>query len=139
MNPWERLSRPLWKSTVDWKALGGSYELDPLTQARASEALEGKLAAASDEERARAAIHHPDPEKRFHYRYIAADLAWEAANLLPDQTERTAEVLWKAGSWLKDRDPKAADRFYKALVKRCETTALGREASRVKWFPKDHP
>jgi hypothetical protein len=76
------------------------------------------------------------PYKRFHYRYIAAEHAWAAIELMPNENVETAQVLCTAGSWLKDRDPKAADRFYKALVRRCGTTALGREAAHTKWFPK---
>ncbi len=72
------------------------------------------------------------PEDRFHYRYEAADHAWDAA----DQSDQTARVLCVAGSWLKDRDPQAADRFYKALVRRCGKTQLGREADKLRWFPK---
>ncbi|MEO1369736.1 MAG: hypothetical protein AAFX50_21350, partial [Acidobacteriota bacterium] len=55
--------------------------------------------------------------------------------LLPDQSEQTARVLATAGTWLKNLDPDRADRFYKALVRRCGETALGREADRRRWFP----
>jgi len=74
---------------------------------------------------------------RWHYRYIAADLAWEAARLMPDDSPETADVLCEAGGWLKDRDPKAADRFYKALVRRCTQTPLGQAADEKRWFPQD--
>jgi tetratricopeptide (TPR) repeat protein len=75
------------------------------------------------------------PFLRFHYRYRAAELAWEAATQMPDNTDETARILCEAGSWLKDRDPPAADRFYKALVRRCGDTPLGQEAERCRWFP----
>ena len=75
------------------------------------------------------------PNKRFHYRYTAADLAWEAAALMPDNTDETARFLCEAGGWLKDRDPQAANRFYIALVKRCRNTELGRLADEKRWFP----
>jgi hypothetical protein len=75
------------------------------------------------------------PALRFHYRYRAAELAWQAAALMPDNNEETAQVLWEAGSWLKDRDPRAAGRFYKALVRRCGQTALGKDADQRRWFP----
>ena len=75
------------------------------------------------------------PPVRFHYRYRAAALAWEAARMMPDNSEETARVLCEAGSWLKDRDPAAADRFYKTLVIRCRRTRLGQEADRLRWFP----
>ena len=55
---------------------------------------------------------------------------------MPDGSEDTARMLCAAGEWLRVRDPKAADRFYKALVRRCGTTPLGREADRIHWFPR---
>jgi hypothetical protein len=99
----------------------------------------GPLTAASADEQARAARHLLRPERRFHYRFVAADLAWRAAALMPDQDPRTAKVLWSAGSWLKERAPKDADRFYKALVRRCGRTPLGQEADRLRWFPAVDP
>jgi hypothetical protein len=86
--------------------------------------------------RRRAAQHGVEPDARFHYRYRAADLAWQAVSLMPDGTDETARRLCVAGSWLKDRDPAAADRFYRALVRRCGQTALGRQAETLRWFPK---
>jgi len=74
------------------------------------------------------------PELRFHYRYIAADIAWRAARLMPDNDEQTALVLNSAGSWLKDRSDRAADRFYQALEKRCPKTKIGRVAVKRHWF-----
>jgi hypothetical protein len=78
----------------------------------------------------------PKTNERFHYRYVAADLAWEAAQLMPDNGPLTAEVLCITGSWLKNRDPKAADRFYQSLVKRCADVPLGQEAEKKRWFPE---
>jgi len=94
-----------------------------------------KLLPVSADERSRAGRSEVAPLERFHYRYIAADHAWRAAGLLPDQSEETARVLCQAGTWLKVRDPKAADRFYKALVIRCRRTELGRKADQLRWFP----
>jgi len=74
------------------------------------------------------------PAKRFHYRYVASDLAWEAGGLLSDDTVELARVLNEAGSWLKYRDPKAADRFYKSLVLRNKNTLIGHAADRKRWF-----
>jgi tetratricopeptide (TPR) repeat protein len=71
----------------------------------------------------------------WYYRFIAADLAWEAVTLMPNQDATTAHRLWLAGTWLKNVAPEVADRFYKALVRRCGRTALGREADRKRWFP----
>lgn len=86
----------------------------------------------------RLTAHAVRPDKRFHYRYIAADLAWDAAQLMPNQADQTAEVLCLAGNWLRDRDDQAAERFYQALVRRCSKTQIGLEAERIRWFPKIH-
>ena len=75
-----------------------------------------------------------EPEKRFHYRYTAADLAWRAAKLLPDNSELTADVLNTAGGWLKDRDDQAADRFLQAIERRCPNTEIGKEVLKKHWF-----
>ncbi len=95
-------------------------------------------APAQKDELQRVANSAADPNIRFHYRYIAADLAWDAAKLMPDNSDLTATTLIEAGGWIKAQDPKAADRFYKALVTRCSTTDYGREADRLRWFPPLH-
>jgi len=94
----------------------------------------GKINMPSDDEKRRIASVEL-PAKRFHYRYVAADHAWAAAALMPDNSQQLAEWLCEAGGWIKHRDPKAADRFYKALVRRCGETELGRQADKLRWFP----
>jgi len=61
---------------------------------------------------------------------------WKGAQLLPDNEELKAKALCRGGTYLKVRDPKTADKFYKALVKTCGQTELGKEAAKLKWFPK---
>ena len=118
----------------DWHEWSGAFDLGEFGQARAG--TNGPaLAPVRHDEAQRAQRHATAPHKRFHYRYRAADLAWEAAALMPDEAGVTAQVLCEAGSWLKIRDPQAANRFYKALVRRCGTTDLGRAAARLRWFP----
>lgn len=95
--------------------------------------------APTDDELERFFASAPIPNRRFHYRYFAAELGWEAASLMPDGDGRTARVLWESGSWIKVDDPKFADRFYKALVNRCRKTPLGAEADRKRWFPRELP
>ena len=116
----------------DWRLYEGAYELgyvdDRISTNREAEYV-------STDEVVRATTQSPRSGKRFHYRYLASDLAWEAARLMPDQSTLTAKVLCEAGSWLKGREPNMADRFYKALVRRCGKTDLGRAAERLKWFP----
>ena len=114
---------------------GGGFEpRDPSTW-RAEQAKKSHINVASADEQARMAKPAAEPMKRYHYRYIAADHAWAAAGLMPDESDQTAGVLTEAGTWIKYTDPKAADRFYKALVRRCGTTALGKQAADLRWFP----
>ena len=120
----------------DWAIYSGSYEGDFTWQSRITNSPEIKINLASDDEIGRALRHGVEPEKRFHYRYQAAELAWEAAALMPDNSDETARVLWTAGTWLKNRDPQAADKFYKALARRCRKTALGNQADKMRWFPE---
>lgn len=67
-------------------------------------------------------------------RFIAADLAWNAAVLMPNGTDETARVLHTGGTWIKYLDPKRADIFYKALVRRCRKTELGHTSDLKRWF-----
>ncbi len=117
----------------DWHIYNGGFEGGVSAALRLDESF-GVLRASPEEVR-RAASHNADPETRFHYRYHAALLAWEAAKLMPNNSDETARVLCIAGSWLKARDPETADVFYKALVRRCRKTALGDLADRKRWFP----
>jgi len=118
----------------DWHCHLGAYEEGVTGEDRGSNALAHVVEPSRDELR-RNSEHHADPDLRFHYRYQAAALAWEAARLLPNNTDQTALFLWQGGMFLKDRDPQFADMFYKALVRRNRKTALGAEADRQRWFP----
>jgi len=93
------------------------------------------LPRATADERARVQKNKLPCEERYQYRYLAADMAWKAARLMPNNSEDTARVLGIAGSWLKAEDPKAADRFYKAMIWRNWSTPLAREADQRRWFP----
>ncbi|MGB8168282.1 MAG: hypothetical protein WCF18_12365 [Chthoniobacteraceae bacterium] len=79
----------------------------------------------------------PHPSKRFHYRYVAAALAWKAAGLLPDGTEELADVLNTGGGWIKDRDETLADKYYQALERRCVGTKIRKAAAAQHWFVND--
>lgn len=117
----------------DWHIYNGGFEGGVSATLR----MDGSFGVlrASTEEVHRASSHSADPETRFHYRYHAALLAWEAAKLMPNNSDETARVLCIAGSWLKNRDPETADLFYKSLVRRCRKTAIGDLADRKRWFP----
>lgn len=118
----------------DFATFGGAYEW-PILPDRVA-ARTNRLVRASGDELKRAAGSAPAVDQRFHYRFIAADLAWQAASLMPDNSDETARVLCLAGVWLKDRYPASATRFYRALTTRCGTTVLGRQAAARKWFPE---
>ncbi len=97
--------------------------------------LKSPVLRPTTDELRRVVASRPNPMRRWHYRYTAADHAWSAAQLMNDDTDQLAAWLQEAGMWLAARDPKSADRFYKAMVRRCGSTALGREAGRLRWFP----
>ena len=118
----------------DWSLWGGSHDLHYYENER-RERGSGDIVSVSEDEMRRVERHGVDPLKRFHYRYRAVEHAWAASQFLEDGSEELARLLCIAGSWIKGRDPKAADRFYKALVRRCGNTRLGREADRLRWFP----
>jgi hypothetical protein len=118
----------------DWRCFDGNSEGELTAQFRTSEKF--SLMPASLDELSRYTQHCADPEIRFHYRYQAAFLGWEASKMLPNDSEDTARILCLAGSWLKVRDPETADLFYKSLARRCSNTEIGAEANRIHWFPK---
>lgn len=112
---------------TDWNETAGPPDPPELVLAPTEDELERFYGSA------------PIPNRRFHYRFFAAELGWEAASFMPDNDGRTARVLWESGSWIKVDDPRLADRFYKALVNRCRKTPLGGEADRKRWFPRELP
>ncbi len=90
-------------------------------------------ATVSTAEKERLTKFRPSPNKRFHYRYIGAALAWKAAALLPDQSVELADVLNSGGSWIKGDSP-AADKFFQAIEHRASKTKVGKEAGKAHWF-----
>jgi len=119
----------------DWFAFGGMFSLGSFQETMLARQKSTPLPVTS-EELSRLRKHASEIDKRYHYRYTAADHAWTAVSWMPDNDDRTARMLCIAGSWLKIQDPQAADRFYKALVNRCGKTDLGRQAAKLRWFPK---
>jgi hypothetical protein len=93
-------------------------------------------APASEDERRRVGHHRPSLPEHWHHLYEAVAHAWSACELMPDNDAKTARMLCEAGTWIKYRDPQAANPFYQALVLRCGDTELGKEAARLRWFPK---
>ena len=124
------------EAAPDWFAYDGQTENDDPAASRTGRS-ENPVpivlqAGAAERQRLQKSIITPD--KRFHYRYRAGDLAWQAARLLPDNDQRLAEILDLAGRWLAPRDAEAAERFYQALEKRCAATEIGKRATAKRWF-----
>jgi len=119
----------------DWFVHNGDYDCGLTIFDRETNRHASLLNVPTGLELGRARQHGVDPNVRFHYRYQAALLAWEAAKLMPDNSDETARALCQAGTWLKTRDPETADLFYKSLVRRCRLTAIGEQANRMRWFP----
>lgn len=119
----------------DWRIYDGQYEMNgfpiPFEMRRKNKHL---VPGPDEEERVKQS--RLNPYLRFHYRYKAADLAWEAAALLPDGSDQKAEALATAGTWIKKRAPGSADRFYRELVRCCRNTDLGLEAAEKRWIPE---
>ncbi|ATC64051.1 hypothetical protein CMV30_08860 [Nibricoccus aquaticus] len=118
----------------DWAIWGGSFETGAAAKAREELAASPGGTFATTKEELERVMEHAVPEQRFHYRYRAAQLAWWAAGLMPNDAEETAAILSEAGGWLKNRDPQAAKAFYQALAIRCGRTELGRRAAERRWF-----
>lgn len=118
---WDRVGVVFGERSPDWRG-----PIDPKSFV--------PLATAGERERVlQSRMAH---EERFQYRYVAADMGWQAAQLMPNKSEETARVLGIAGCWLENEDPKAADRFYKAMIWRNWSTPLAREADKKRWFPE---
>ncbi len=86
---------------------------------------------------ARLRANTTEPNKRFHYRYRAADLMWQCAAALPNNDTLSAHALYLGGLWLSKRDPGAADKFYKALVRRNPNLLIAQQANTLRWFPQE--
>jgi hypothetical protein len=113
-----------------------SQEIEEMAKLRTTIKEQRGFFYGSEDEEARVMGSLPAPNKRFHYRYKAADLMWKSAQLLPDNDNLKAKALCAGGTFVKGRDSELADEFYKALVKTCGKTELGKQANKLKWFPK---
>lgn len=104
--------------------------------------LDFALPVISRQEIQRISPHLAKKDARFHYRYDAAEIAWRAAALLPDNDPRTLYILHEAGRWLAPRDPKAANRYYLEIIRRCPELPWGRAINEQRWFfpvPPENP
>ncbi len=89
---------------------------------------------ATQDEHVRYGASAARPDLRWHYRYVAADLAAEAADNLPARSQAYAAVLCTAASWMESSH--AQDRA-RALYRRY--VATGAVVSFAKHFGRDCP
>ncbi|HEY2344309.1 MAG TPA: hypothetical protein VGH80_00350 [Xanthomonadaceae bacterium] len=95
-------------------------------------ATKGKDFVGNDEA-ARVAASATAPDARFHYRYVAANLAEKAAGLVPARSQAYAAMMCTATHWMLDTDQPSADRIWHRYV---------RNGAHVKWganFGNDCP
>ncbi|KHD05032.1 hypothetical protein PN36_18450 [Candidatus Thiomargarita nelsonii] len=133
----------------DWAVVEGSFELTSTKLDRLANSNTAyshvpipfrRLILASNDEKRRTTRHEVQIDYRFHYRYQAAKLFWEASELLPNNDILTAKSLYYGGKVTIESpiyDARHADRFYKALVNRCRKLAIGQAADQLRWFPPE--
>ena len=90
----------------DYNDNGGSYQ-----GGSGQESASLKQAFVTDGERQRYVESVAKPDFRFHYRYIAADKAVAAADLLPPRSQAFAAVLCKATGWMLEVPPDYSDNY----------------------------
>jgi tetratricopeptide (TPR) repeat protein len=95
-------------------------------------------------EAARVAASAAKPDERFHYRYVAADLAHQAAALLPPRSQAYAAVMCEATGWMLDTDLKHASALYREYLRNGPHVAWAADFGRTcpqpdfrsaKWLP----
>lgn len=110
----------------DYASYGGSYApwspLDepaesPEAQSAQANFVKSRDAFVTELEKQRLAQSLAKPNKRFHYRFVATDLAGQAADAVPARSQAFAAVLCHATSWVINRDAPEAQKIYARYVK----------------------
>ena len=65
------------------------------------------------------------PDKRYHYRYVAAELAAQSAELWPQNSQAYAASLCAATTWLINREPQIARQYYQRYLQHGAYVAWG--------------
>jgi cellulose synthase operon protein C len=84
----------------DYSDNGGVYQGG---SGQSAETLKGDLVTAGERQRFNDSAAQPD--RRYHYRYLAADRAVSAADLLPPRSQAFAATLCKATNWMLEGPP----------------------------------
>lgn len=108
----------------DYQLYGGNYDnndpttydddYNPIYNPRTDLSLPPDYSTA--EEKARLEQSRAQPLERFHYRYVAARLAEDAAALVPPRSQAYAALLCKATSYVVTRNPEAATKIYRRYL-----------------------
>lgn len=123
-------SRRTGQEWVDEDRENGKTELRPFDPAKPTPLFIPSAPA----ERKRLSLDKSAREPMSQHIRLAAGIARKAADLLPDNTEETADVLNQAGRWIQDLDNPAADKLYYQIEKRCPETAIGKAVIAKHWF-----
>jgi hypothetical protein len=78
------------------------------------------------------------PNERYHYRYVAAGLAEQAAGLVPPRSQAYAALMCEATAWMIDTDPKRAAALYRQYLHVGAHVAWGQDFGRVCPQPNFH-
>lgn len=84
----------------DFADVDGAYQFG---SGQTAQSLQGDLVTEGERQRFNASAAQPDI--RLHYRYIAADKAASAADLLPPRSQAFAATLCTAASWMREGPP----------------------------------
>ena len=106
--------------------LAYARELGPSLKDRAvGVALVGDIANAGAE------FH----DRRYHFLWSLAALAWASTEGLPQGDEHLVQLLCQGGRLLRNFDPPAADLFYKRMVLEGRPHPVAAVADARRWFP----
>lgn len=122
---WDGMELLGYEGDPDYRQWDGQFDLnDPTTWDENYQAVfhprddlqpQGPFAAADELARVRDSV--AEPLRRFHYRYIAADLAARAADQLPPRSQAFAAVLCQATRYVLYRSPEHAQSLYRRYLK----------------------
>lgn len=97
---------------------GGSFEADALPSLKDKELVGG-------DEGARVTASAITPDARYHYRYLASNLAEQAAALVPARSQAYAAMMCSATGWMLDTDAASAQRIYHRYLRNGAYVAWG--------------
>ncbi len=98
-----------YEMSPDFQSLDGAFALRQVGPQEAD-----GLLSADEARRQNASLARPNT--RYHYRWVAAELAGRAADQLPHSSQAFAAVLCKASGWLLYRDLEGARAYYRRYV-----------------------